>query len=241
MPDLPDWHPTLPDSRNYPMKDQGELAARLGSLVSYDRRGDYLWGDDWRAGFAAWIQNSSSDNGDFEVVASEVEVGGFAGQVTASTTSPYLSQIQRRYGHPAEAKYGFALLFRPGKAFAQLQLAPNYSTPDANYAFAVRYNYSAEAIQVEDKSLSWTTVLSDVPIRVSQAPFYHFKVVVDLENLRYHRLVWGWQEVDLTSYTPPEGAATDDTHLLTAINLYGTGDTFELVVYDRVIVTVYEP
>jgi len=52
--DMPDDYEWLPGSGRYPLKDAGELAARLRSIVKYDRRGEVLFLEDGSNGWSAW-------------------------------------------------------------------------------------------------------------------------------------------------------------------------------------------
>jgi len=46
----PDWGVTASKKTIYSLHDMGELAVRLGSIVSFDRRGDVIFSDSFQNG-----------------------------------------------------------------------------------------------------------------------------------------------------------------------------------------------
>lgn len=54
MPDSPDYSKYLTISARFSLQDMGELAARLGSISTYDRRGEVIFYDDFRYGLGGW-------------------------------------------------------------------------------------------------------------------------------------------------------------------------------------------
>ncbi|GAI56753.1 unnamed protein product, partial [marine sediment metagenome] len=62
----------------YRLADMGELAVRLGSIVTHDRRGDVIWMDNFDSGIAKWYQFASDDDGLVEWSAERSRSGGFS-------------------------------------------------------------------------------------------------------------------------------------------------------------------
>ena len=50
----PDWGVTAGAVTTYQVTDLGELAVRLGSPISHDRRGDVIWWDDFECTLNKW-------------------------------------------------------------------------------------------------------------------------------------------------------------------------------------------
>lgn len=77
MPDSPDYQKYLPNSTRFSLQDMGELAARLGSVARFDRRGEVLFYDTFNYGLSGYSDLSSG-------------VGSSIGLSTNSTfMSPY--------------------------------------------------------------------------------------------------------------------------------------------------------
>ena len=73
--ETPDYGRLSAQATVFPVTDLGELAARLGSIVSHDRRGDVIWLDGFEDGLDKWQPTTSGsgaavDLGDHETVGS---------------------------------------------------------------------------------------------------------------------------------------------------------------------------
>ena len=55
----PDYGTQGPVSTVHSIQDLGELAVRLGSIVTFDRRGNVLWLDGFDSGIGAWSKGGN--------------------------------------------------------------------------------------------------------------------------------------------------------------------------------------
>jgi len=75
MPDAPDWYKYLPGSDRYILEDMGELAARLRSPITYDRRGEVLYFDMMEHGLAPYF-TEENEEGSYVISAQVKDVFG---------------------------------------------------------------------------------------------------------------------------------------------------------------------
>jgi ketosteroid isomerase-like protein len=78
--DMPDDYQWLTGSARFPLADLGELAVRLGSIDTFDRRGEVLWASDIRYGLADW----------------QTKTGGAGSSVALTATGTYNSPYALR-------------------------------------------------------------------------------------------------------------------------------------------------
>ncbi|GAG01299.1 unnamed protein product, partial [marine sediment metagenome] len=70
--DMPDDYKWLPGSTRFPLSDIGELAVRLGSLCSYDRRGEVIFIDDFGHGVNGYVLSHVGTGGKILVTGENV-------------------------------------------------------------------------------------------------------------------------------------------------------------------------
>jgi len=79
----PDWSTGGQIGTVHTIEDLGELAARMGSIVTFDRRGNVIWLDDFESGIEAWYpQHAGADF--FSWVSTSHRTGGFCAKLSTA-------------------------------------------------------------------------------------------------------------------------------------------------------------
>jgi len=107
----PDFGLYTPKTTVISIEDLGELAARLGSIVNFDRKGDVLWFDDFEEGIDKWVKVLTGDRGSVEWSAAYPYTKGFSALLTTGTTDEDLIGITRYFAAPVLSKIGFEITF----------------------------------------------------------------------------------------------------------------------------------
>lgn len=106
----PDWGHTR-SATVYPLvNDLGEVAARLGSITTYDRRGNVIWFDDFSKGLAAWIGADAGGTGGSCVLSpDEPEWPPFSAKLTAGRSANGWARLVKYLAPPVAGRLGIEI------------------------------------------------------------------------------------------------------------------------------------
>ena len=239
--DFPDWGGQYNDKQFFPLFDQAELAARLGSLMTYDRRGSVIWQEDFRYGLSRIFTR-------LDGVGSTVILSAAMSASPPFSAYPYVGAVVDAY---AAVLCGVAV---PQPPLVGFQASVNPSILDDeirhflyHYDGAVKWYanlvinlganlfqvYVSPGVRVDLASLSTAFGASTV--------FHHIKLVCDLAAHKLVRGILDDQEFDLSDYDMLSSASVSDPDVEGAVmNFTTTGVACGMFV-DNLIVTAAEP
>jgi hypothetical protein len=239
--DYLDWGGVYPSQTTHPLFDMGELAARLGALVTYDRRGGVIWQNGFDLGLDSFGTNTVKTGSEVVLVATPHETPPFACNLHLGAVSGATAGINRRLEVPASLNIGAAISFRPSTDHDRLQLDIHYNDGTYKTSAFARFDPDAGTIAIYKQGPAWQTVKSSIPDVIGPSAFVHFKIVVDLHNNQWLRLLFGNDEVDISDYAPHR--AVDATSPRIEFNLFNYSE--KVLVndcwVDNVIITASEP
>lgn len=241
MPDLPDDYPFLPGSNRFPLADLGELAARLGSIDTYDRRGEVVWQDHFVDGLVPY-QVSGHGTGNAVAVSTEnTNLGPKAALLTAGTTLAMDAALIRTFSVISNYRYGYELSFLPLTTFDRLELN----------LFHYGYDDQLNGTIIVDSVANEILVVHEPGFEILIAPWYdytalHFhytyiKLVGDWKTGKYVRLLVNDQEYDLSAYSLiSSGPSTPNYFGVNAV-LTGQASPAAKMQIGHIIITANEP
>lgn len=237
----PDFGLYAPTTTIASISDLGELAARLGSIITFDRRGNVLWYDDFGSGITAW--RKSGDPGYAVNWHSEdAKTGGFCCELkTAGATGDFV-QIQKYTGYPTLSSMGFEFSFSRKQNWKNLELIVEVQTTTRLYRAWLRYIHASAKFQYEDAAGAF----QDVPgisftAQGSPPSFDTLKLVVDFINEEYIRMLLNAQEINLSGRAIKARDNVATPYMLTAILLTTNTNAVAIGYIDDVIFTQNEP
>ena len=239
--DFPDWGGQYNDRQFFPLFDQAELAARLGSLMTYDRRGSVIWQYGFQYGVGD-VGPAAVGAGSYVVLYEGLwEFPPFSCRMAAAGVAGSYASIERRVAVPQPALVGFqaAIRFSPG--------AEHVSANVYHYDGAGRWYSEVRVDQLENKFQAWVSpgVYVDLidpltDLNTSNA-FAHHKLVVDLSTHALVRGILDQHEFDLSPYTMVRSADAQAENLrCRVVNLSVSGAAGSVYV-GSLIITASEP
>ena len=207
--DMPDDYPWLPSSARYPLADLGELAARLGSPVTYDRRGEVVWMDDMSHGLGVY---RASVYGAGAVVRVTTDIGlssGYALELVGGSDAERTAQLVRSFSRAKLGKTGLEI------GFCMISLNEKFWTNLSRFDGS---NQHVGGLRVYAETGQLTILKDDGTEQTiatlghldNPASIYHvFKLVCDFDSDCYVRLLFNDRVYDLSAYGLRIAAATD--------------------------------
>lgn len=237
----PDWGLTAGQATVYQLTDLGELAVRLGSIVSFDRRGDVVWLDDFEDGANKWEVAVAGTGAAVAISTARARNGAQSILLTAGSDGARYAQIGHFQAIPSLSNLGVEFSFAHIAALDNLLLELDVNTGSRLLTPRIRYDEVNSLILYKDAA----GVDQELgPSNFFTADWYRFstiKLVVDLEAEEYVRLI-----VDLTVFNMagiPLAAEDNSAAGNASTTIRNTGDAgFNNKVYvDDVILTQNEP
>jgi hypothetical protein len=239
--DTPDWGGQYNNSQMYPLFDMGELAARLDSPVTYDRRGAVLWMYDFREGIGDVGPATSGTGSAVNLSVSIFERPPCSCVLQSGTDDGAYARLERRVPVPQGKRVGVA---------ASLRCNPNVSK-----VYLDLYHYDGSSLwwsylvaDLDAGTLSVRTLEDGVHVLDASFPdlstgyyFSHFKLVCDLSNHSLVRGIVDDAEYDLSAYTMPSQANGSAPNVLLRVTNEGHNLVAATVNVDSIIVTTNEP
>lgn len=238
---LPDHSSTAAPSVIYPLLDVGEAAARLGSIVTYDRRGDIVWFDDFEHGLGKWTKVLDGTGARADLSLLYQRHGACSALLCAGATTPFLSQITTRTYCPGLTRCGLEASFSIVDTTGYVTLVLYVFTGTRVCLGGLRWTISDQLHQYLDAAGVWQTLAIDQVAYIGAHAFHTMKLVIDPDSEEYTRLL-----IDGIAYELPALAvlAADNTtppQIVPAISNYGLTPQTRWVYVDDVILTQNEP
>jgi len=237
----PDYGVGAPTSTIYPVLDIGELAARLGSIVTFDRRGNVIFLDDFEATLKKWTHTSYNAEGDFQHSVEAARSGGYSAKLLTPITIDKDTWISCHRPLPVLSKIGLEYSYAMYLQIKYIYLTINFLERAARYNFALRYDRYNTTLAYLNSSGDYT----DLDGIVSHQMLYHawntIKLVADYENKKYVRALLNensWDLKDIAPYTPTY-SGTPSLYLEARITNRAAGQHY--IYLDDVILTQNEP
>ena len=237
----PDYGVGAPKATVYRLQDMAELAVRLGSIVSFDRRGDVVWLDDFEDNIAKWDVSVIGGGSSAALSTDRPHSGNKSAKLTCATgTSPEV-QLVKMFPYPILSGVGFEVAVCGYTSFdyllADIVLANGTTITTAR----ARYNPVAQTLQYLGADGNYHTIDTGVALVTGYNLYNRIKLVSDLAAGKLNRLLYNERSYDLSAYTAYTGASSAGPYLTVVIKVVGhTGDT-DVVYVDDVIVTQNEP
>lgn len=239
--DMPDDYQWLIGASRALLEDQAELAVRMGSIVSFDRRGQVHWMDHGQGGLSPWGITGSGTGNDVLIVADNTYWPGYAIKMVSGSDGGGVSQIDRPF-HPQELnQWGVEVaLFFPTE-FDTFDIFIDLFTGTQVYEADYFIQRSDDGLYIADATLGAVKIATIANPVNAYGKYHLMKLVVDMETKQYVRALYDDEEFDISAYSTPVSAASDTPEARLILYLVGRNGHNDSAVIGHVIVTVGEP
>ncbi len=238
----PDWWGNVPSETVHGGLDTGELAVRMGSFVSFDRRGNVVWMDDFENGLGPWVWAGSGANNAVYLTAEITMHGSLAVLLHPGEETDGDASIRRILPFPVLGGIGYEAAFVPQTNLQYVNLSLIlYDGADA-YMYQAHYRHTDGTVRVQTPGPAYPVVGSPGV----QEEGYHnhciMKLVVNCLTGKYERVLFNNHVYDASAHSV---YSMDDTVTKPSMAAYvlvaNTGAYLIDVPVDCAIVTQNEP
>lgn len=221
--------------------DNAELAARLGSIVTFDRRGDVVWLDNFEENINLWDLTPVGIGSSIVLSDTMVKNGSRSGKLTTGNLIGNRAQIDSRQSYPVLSRIGFEISFTYTPDILQYDFYLYLYSGTQRILGRISYTDLDTTLLLYDNALM-TAVDTARPLYAATSMFHTLKVVIDPIAASYVRLILDNVEYDVTAYALLVAAdPVTAAHLNAMFRVYTAVNANVSIYADGAIITQNEP
>lgn len=231
-----------------PQIGPAELAARLGSIVTFDRLGEVIFLDGFEHGTAHWELDPSGVGSVAALTAASSKTGSYALELTSGITGQQDALARRSFPFERAGRFGLEASFTldPTGALtppnAQV-IVHRHTIWDGTtlYQAWLRLTLVTGQLAILTTGGVYTNIGDAAPLWAGSYVFNTLKLVIDLTTGLYHRV--HLNGLTLTPTTIPINAVanTSTPAMRPQFGVQGDGDATHTTYWDSIILTQNEP
>lgn len=237
----PDWAEMAPRTTIYGGIDLAELAVRLGSIVSFDRRGDVVYLDDFQSGIEGYTYDLYGTDAAKEWSTETKKTGGLCLKLTGGKDAECRVDFMRGLHPSALKKIGFEFSWTFFINIDRMSIILKRRTGTESIEYSVRYDQVNEKLEYRGSDDEWHDIATGRLCTVRLDAFNTWKLVADFEEEEFVRFILNETEYDLSGIAPFREPDASVPHTLIQ-GILKSRETFNDVAYIHdVILTQNEP
>lgn len=237
---LPDDSDVVKQGAVFSLSDMAELAARLGSIVTYDRYGDVVFLDDFEHGLGGYTLTLSSADGEIALDNTTRRSGTLSVGMNSGTGATPVVYMVRTLPAPVLGKIGVQTAFTLHANTSYLQFSVYWRDGTTSHQFGVRYTHTTGVLSYLDVTRVWIDLVTPGVLWVDSGLFHMLKLVVNLQTMQYERLDVDQGAYSMTGLEPTSDPDTGRPRLRMEIRYAGDGAVAAISYLDDLIVTQNE-
>lgn len=217
-----------------------DLAARLGSLQTWDWRGSTLFSTNFDKGNGFLIENPVGTGSLVAIDPTYWVTGGYSLKMLGGSDGSRTTYVAGTIGHPPSARIGFQVAYSIIGDPETITLEVKRWKSGKTYYARLRHNQDNYDLEYQNSGGAYVK-LRDAFTPTEDNAFSYFKVVCDMDMLTYTRALYSGYEDDLTAQSLLQsGTGYYDAIVftLTVVSRSGQNDGIYL---DHILITANEP
>lgn len=238
---LPPWTSKWRMATIFGQIDSGELAARLGSINTFDRRGNVLWMDDFEDNIDKWALLISEATGSIALSTATARNGATSAKLTTGPTILDFVRMWRLISYPQVGKFGLETSFTVAGNKEIYKFSFYYDNGTVLKLTDIEYDSDTDLLRYTDSGGVWQDIATSLDLHDNPHLFHTMKLVCDFENDEYIRLLLDKEVYPLTDVALNVGGVSTSPHLFVEYNFINGENASKTCYIDDVIVTQNEP
>ena len=223
------------------LADMAELAARLGSIVTYDRRGDVVFLDSFESGLSAFYTDASGAGGSVTQSPEQARNGMFSAKMVCGSNLLREAYLWKYLPYPILGNLGVEFSFTMAAEIEQLDFIIETIDADKTLWAQLRFDQDADILKYRHGDTGLKTLQAALSLLEFDYMFHTLKVVIDYKKGKYVRALLDEKSWDMSDYPIWTLGAGVGNRLYFALNATGEAAANATIYIDDVIVTQNEP
>jgi hypothetical protein len=239
--DYPDWiQDTTPHSNPVEITNT-ELAIRLGFPQVFERTGNVLFYESFSYGIGDWHPLQSPAANKPVLAAKGLLDSPYSVKLVSDGTLAGFSTIRKDLGYPYLTTFGMEFSFQASQEMGQLYFGIIIYTGSTKHSIWGRYEDVTYKWSILDNTPAYQDVLTYNIGVFDHSNWHTVKLVADLLNEKYARIMVDNEDVGISSYVPRQDVDATDPYIYLGLQSYTLGTRVYDVYVDNVILTINEP
>jgi len=238
---LPDYTTKYRLTRFFANIDDAELAVRLGSPVTMDRRGSVVWYDPFETVFNKWAVNYSVGTGWTGLSHNTANHGDSSLLVRTPDDSNAITMLSKYMNSIKGERIGLEISWSSEDDYPRIGLG-YYQYDGRNYTQGILWFYTqTDKMYIQDDTPTLVEIASNVGWAEELHAWYTMKFVVDITKGKYVRAIFNNDEYDISATNLTKTASANPDTLLLQLIVWHTDNWAHDVYLDDFILTTDEP
>jgi hypothetical protein len=219
------------------LDDMGEMAARLGSPMIYDRGGEVILIDTFQYGLTGWNSEATGTNAAVTLNNAYWQTGGYSAKLMGGSDGTRRGSIYRNLAlvnMDSIALEARALIHEDVETVEVDIILYDGTT---RYWADLAYTVATDELKVYDENGAMQTISGTVSPNTQSYTFNFIKLVLDWENKRYHKVLFNGFKYDISEYDLKSDADATAPRVQIMVRAISTATKNGFIQVDNVIVT----
>lgn len=218
-----------------------ELAARLGALATFDRRGELIWSDDFESNLNKWSVDLQGVGASATLSSDSAFAGTQSAKLVTGAAIADFARINLSMAYPYLTPFGLEIHYTLPDANTYLQVGfslyngTNYLLPQ------IRVLPSTGKLQYNNSAGVYTDFATGLTMPTGNKLWQFLKLVCDFSSPKYVRCLWNQNSYDLSDKAIQSIASATAPQLVVSISVVTLAAANKTHYIDNVIVTQSEP
>lgn len=239
----PDWSKYQVDSKVYPTLDFAEIPPRLGSPVTFDRRGNVYYLDSFEHGLRGWAKVEIDSGDAVDISPADYRTGGYSVKLVNGQATISQAGLRMKLPLLAAGKVGFSVAWRSPPGVPRFWIRMFWYSETVGWEAMVECEKAGGKVKLAQLDPIWTELATGITFypSVVSTPWHVMKLVADFDTGYYTRLLLDRDEWDISSYPLLAVAVLAKNTLAIDFTAAGDNTTTYYTYVDDVIITQDEP
>jgi len=224
----------------YRLDDMAELAARLGSPVTFNRMGDVVWMDTFAGGVNGWKESITGTDIAIEIRNTHFLTDGLACAIETNEAYPANGTIFRSFPYYADTRIGFSATYSCYKHGSTVVFEIYvYDGVSALWGVVFIDHRSGDVTYLDDTG-AYAPLCSLGQLGESGEIWYPTKLVIDAGTHEYVGLYHGSTYQSMAGLALYAYASVQAAHVVAGLSLHAASATEHILYVDSAVYTVNE-
>ena len=218
-----------------------ELAARMGSPKSFDKRGEVLLIDGFEEGISKWSLVPAGTGAEIVLSTGTARSGAYSAKIKTSATIDQESRLYRGIAYPKTSNFGVEFSFLTPHVNYAIVLSVSGETGAESFYGAIRFREDTADCHYYDLDGTWHQLADLSRPPGSQYICNTAKLVINFPAGEYLRFLWGDEERDLSGKNFYREVMVAAPYVMISVGIAARVTLSKTVYVDDFIITQNEP